>query len=281
MARRAAVVLLLALMPAAARAQQRPALTEDPQPTSAGHILADTGLEFGHDVFFPASGLRGDLWTLADSSVRIGVSSIAELQVEGIAWKTLTISSRQPAPLAPAVESTGSCTGGGGDVAVATKIRVMAESGRRPALGVRFATKLPVASDGSGLSLDTTDFYASVLIGRTVRGVRIAGNLGLGILADPTRADRQNDVLTYGLSLTHAVRPSANLVADINGRVSVRSTADTPVGTETGGTVRAGARFALRKGFVDAAVVLGLMDPDPDIGVSVGYSILFPAFRAP
>lgn len=281
MARRAAVALLLALTPAAARAQQRPALTEDPQPIGAGRVLADAAVEFGRDVVFSAAGLRGDLWNIGVVGVNVGISSIAELQIEGIAWKTLAISNRQPAPLAPAVEAAGDCTGGGGDVLVATKIRVLAESEARPALGVRLATKLPIASEGSGLSLDTTDFYASLLVGKTLHGVRVAGNLGLGILADPTRADRQNDVLTYGLSMTRAVGSMASLVADVHGRVSVRSAADTPPGTETGGTARFGVRRSVGKGHLDAAAVVGLKYPDPDIGLTAGYSIVIPAFRVP
>ena len=71
----------------------------------------------------------------------------------------------------------------------------------RPSFGVRFATKLPNASNESGLGLDTTDFYASILVGKTVGSVRMVGNVGFGILGDPTRGDRQNDVLTYGISV--------------------------------------------------------------------------------
>ena len=32
-------------------------------------------------------------------------------------------------------------------------------------------------------------------------GVRVVGNVGLGILGDPTDGQRQNDVLTYGSDL--------------------------------------------------------------------------------
>jgi len=36
--------------------------------------------------------------------------------------------------------------------------------------------------------------------------IRFVGNAGLGILADPTNATRQNDVFTYGASVARAVR---------------------------------------------------------------------------
>ena len=88
---------------------------------------------------------------------------------------------------------------------MATKVRFVSERGGRPALGVRFATKLPNASNESGLGLDTTDFLATLLVGKTLGPVRLAGNLGMGILGDPTRGDRQNDVLLYGVSCRRAV----------------------------------------------------------------------------
>ena len=40
---------------------------------------------------------------------------------------------------------------------------------------------------------------------KTVQSVRVVGNVGFGILGDPTEGDRQNDVLTYGLSFARAV----------------------------------------------------------------------------
>ena len=41
---------------------------------------------------------------------------------------------------------------------------VLSETTGRPAVGLRFATKLPNATNESGLGLDTTDFYASLLV---------------------------------------------------------------------------------------------------------------------
>ena len=56
---------------------------------------------------------------------------------------------------------------------------------------MRFATRLPNASNESGLGLDTTDFFVSGLFGKTVQSIRFVGNVGLGILADPVRGDRR------------------------------------------------------------------------------------------
>ena len=108
---------------------------------------------------------------------------------------------------------------------------VWSRTGGAPAFGFRFATKLPNASNESGIGLDTTDFFASLLVGKTVRSIRIVGNVGLGILGDPTRGDRQNDVLTYGVSLARAVTQAAELVGEINGRLDTRN-GDPPPGTE-------------------------------------------------
>src|SRR5213076_2725810 len=101
------------------------------------------------------------------------------------------------------------------DVVVATKIRVVSETMGRPAIGIRLATKLPNASNESGLGLDTTDFYFSLLGAKTVQSVRIVGNIGVGILADPTNGSRQNDVLTYGASFARALTQQVEVVGEV------------------------------------------------------------------
>src|SRR4029450_8682505 len=104
------------------------------------------------------------------------------------------------------VTASGTTTHAAEDITVATKVRLLAETMGRPAIGLRFAPKLPNTSNESGLGLDTTDFYMSLLGAKTVQSVRVVGNLGFGILADPTVGNRQNDVLTYGLSFAQIGR---------------------------------------------------------------------------
>jgi hypothetical protein len=166
------------------------------------------------------------------------------------------------------------------DVVVATKIRVAAETTGRPSFGVRFATKLPNASNESGLGLDTTDFYASILAGKTVGSFRTVGNFGFGILGDPTRGDRQNDVLTYGISVAHALTKAAEIVGEVNGRVDTRA-GEAPPGTESRGVARVGARYTTGGWRTDAGVLFGLTSRDPDIGFLAGFTYAFNAFKVP
>ena len=102
------------------------------------------------------------------------------------------------------MDVTGDHTHDVSDIVIGTKMRMVGEAPGRPAVGLRFATKLPNASNESGLGLDTFDFFASLLVAKNVQSLRIVGNVGLAILADPTSGNRQNDVLTYGFSLARA-----------------------------------------------------------------------------
>ena len=101
----------------------------------------------------------------------------------------------------------------------------MKEGVYHPSWGFRFATKLPNASNESGIGLDTTNFYASVLGAKTINKVRLVGNLGWAMLGDPTRGDRQNDVLTYGASFARALTPAIEAVGEVNGHVDTRERA--------------------------------------------------------
>jgi len=275
----AVAVAWLALVPAAV-AQQRPLVTEDPEPVGAGRLLVEAGFDYARAATFPASGLEGRLLRAPLVGISVGISSIAELQIDGGIFNRLSITNRQPAALSGMVTAMGPSTSSVEDIVVATKIRVASETGGRPSFGVRFATKLPNASNESGLGLDTTDFYASVLVGKTVRSVRTVFNGGMGILGDPTRGDRQNDVLTYGVSFARALTNRAEIVGELNGRLDTRA-GDPPPGTESRGIVRAGARYTVGGWRGDAAMFFGVTSRDPNFGVAGGFTYVFNAFRVP
>lgn len=266
--------------PSAALAQQRPLLTEDPEPIGAGRLLVEGGVDFSHRQKYLASGLEGDLWRVPTLGISVGLSSIAELQVDGSLFDTLLIQKRMPAPLANLVTARGTTTSDIGDIVVGTKLRLVAEGVGHPAVAIRFATKLPNASNESGLGLDTTEFYGSLLIAKTAQSIRVVANVGLGILPDPIIGNRQNDLVTYGLSLARAVTEQSELVGEVNGRVSTRQAIPFP-GTETRGQVALGGRYTRGPIRFDGKVFLGIQPTDPRIGFGGGFTYVFDAFRIP
>jgi hypothetical protein len=262
-------------------AQQRPLVTEDPEPIGAGRILIEAGLDDARDAQFPVSGLRGTLVRVPLIGLSFGISSIAELQIDGGLRDILTIKSRNPnAPLASLVDVSGDTTSDFDDAVVALKIRLVPETADRPAFGIRFATRLPNAKNETGLGLNTTDFSGSLLGAKTIQSIRVVGNLGAAILTDPTIGHRQNDVITYGLSFARALTGAAEVVGELNGRSSVRSGDPFP-GTESRGLMKLGGRYTTGALRVDAGVFLGLTTLDPTIGFTVGFTYVFNAFKVP
>jgi hypothetical protein len=275
--RQVAGALLACAVATSAQAQQRPLVTEDPETVGAGNILIEGGFDLARDVEFPVSGLQGNLLRLPTLGVSFGISSIAELQIDGGLHNRLSITQRRDAPLSNQLDIGGNSTSDVEDLVVATKVRLFSETAGRPAVGVRFATKLPNASNESGLGLDTTDFYVTGLFGKTVQSIRIVGNVGLGILGDPTRGDRQNDVLAYGLSFARAVKQGLEVVGEINGRANTRGD-DAPPGTDSRATMRVGSRFTRGTVRIDAAILLGMTSRDPDFGFTAGATWVFHGF---
>jgi len=261
-------------------AQQRPLVTEDPESIGGGRVLIEAGLDRALDQVYPVSGLRGDLWRVPTIGISVGISPIAEIQIDAGLYSRLSITERQAAPLSALVTATGSSTHDVEDIVIATKIRLAPETAGRPAFGFRFGTKLPNASNESGMGTDTTDFLASLLVGKTVRSVRVVGNVGLGILADPTQGDRQNDVITYGLSIARAVTQRTEFVGEVNGRWSTRSGGAFP-GTESRGLAMFGTRYTRGALRFDAGIFVGLTSIDPTIGFTTGFTYVFEAFTLP
>lgn len=275
----ACLVLLAIGRPASA--QQRPLVTEDPEPIGAGRVLIEGGVDVAHDQHYPASGLDGNLVRLPTIGLSVGISSIAELQIDGGFYDRLSVTARNPdAPLANMMTFTGNTTHDVEDTIVGMKVRFLSEQAGRPAMAIRFATKLPNARNQSGLGTDTMDFFASLLAAKTVQSVRIVGNVGVGILSEPTNATSQNDVLTYGASFARALTNQTEVVGEFNGRVSGRS-GPPPIGTESRGIFKVGGRYTHGSLRLDGGVFIGLTAVDPTVGVTAGFTYVFNAFTMP
>jgi hypothetical protein len=279
MIRTLTIVFVFFLAPAVF-AQQRPLVTEDPETIGDKRMLIETGIDYARDVEYPLSGLTGHLRRFPLIGISIGIGEIGEVQIDGGLYNRLAITERRDGPLSHMLTATGDSTWSIEDMTVGTKIRIISEGVRRPSFALRSATRLPNASNESGLGLDTLDFYSSLLVAKTVQSVRIVGNVGLGILGDATRGDRQNDVLTYGLSFARAVTTAAEVVGEINGRQDTRN-GEPPPGTESRSMVRFGGRYTIGSWRADAALMFGVTASDPTVGVGGGFTYVFNAPNLP
>ena len=261
-------------------AQQRPLVTEDPEIVGSGLILLEGGFEYQDELFYPVSGLTGNLMRIGTLGVSLGISSIAEVQIDGGIIQRLTVTDREPAPLSGELTFTGDHTKDSEDIVVGTKIRLVPEAPGRPAIALRFATRLPNASTESGIGLDTTDFYLTGILGKTVQSIRIVGNFGIAVLTDPTRGYRQNDVITYGMSLARAVKQGVEIVGEVNGRWNTRNH-DTPPGTDSRSIMRVGGRFTKGTVRIDGGLLVGLTSRDPSYGFTTGFTWVFHGFTVP
>ena len=273
-ARLAGWVLGCCLAAAPATAQQRPLLTEDPEPVGDGLVLIEAGVDNTWSHVFPASGLRGQLLRWPRLGLSFGMGSRAEIQLDAVSISRLVISERFDAPLAHMLEVPGDSTRGWEDAVIGAKVKLADEGGVMPAVGLRFATRLPNASNETGLGLDTMDFFQSLLVGKTVQSIRLVGNIGVGILSDPTRGDRQNDVLTYGVSVARAITTASEIVGEINGRISTRR-GTPPPGTESRGRMTFGLRYTRGAVRLDGGLFTGLTALDPKVGVTTGLTWVF------
>jgi hypothetical protein len=275
----AGLVLLGSLWPLSAAAQQRPLVTEDPETIGAGLILVEAGFDYLNDIVYPVSGLEGNLLRVPTVGTSLGIGSIAEIQVDWSPYQSLSVKDSRVAPLSGLVEFTGDATTDVDDLVIATKVRFLSEAPGRPALGVRLATKLPLAGNDSGLGLETTDVLASFLIGKTVQSVRVVGNIGLGIIGDPTAGNRQGEVLLYGASVARALRQGFEVVGEINGWWNLED--PQPAGSEDRSQLRFGARYTRGSVRVDGGLIVGLSERDPDFGLTAGATWVFKGFTVP
>ncbi|MEO7133943.1 MAG: hypothetical protein ABI024_06955 [Vicinamibacterales bacterium] len=273
-----ALVAMLCSVPASA--QQRPLQTEDPETIGSGRVLIEAGIDYDRDVYLPVSGLRGNLVTMPSFGVSLGVSSIAEIQLDWGVYQKLKITDQVAgAPLSHLLQLDGDTTDDFGDVRIGAKVRLLSETAHRPAIGSWFSTRLPNAGNESGLGKDVQDFASAITVGKTVQSVRVVANIGLLMIGKPTEAAAQDDLLIYSLSVARAISPAAEVVGEFVGRANFANII-TP-GAEDRGLLRFGTRYTTNGVRLDAGLLLGLTPRDPEIGFTGGFTWVFNAFRVP
>ena len=244
----------------AVQAQQRPLLTEDPRLIPAGAL--DTGIGFGYEkrAVYTLSHLQGDHVALLPGGLNFGLGDRAEFQLNGTLHDYLRT-------------SNGRWHRDFGDISLSTKMKIVGESRRTPAISFRPTVVLPNANQGSGLGLNTTRFFASVLAGKTVGKAFVFGNIGSGIMDNPTHAGAQDDVLTFGLASIVPIASHVNWVAEFNG---MQNPLNNPApGSETRRQLRSGFQIEAAGVRWDVGVVAGLTNLDPRYGFSFGVTKRF------
>jgi len=269
----------LVLSASSVAAQQRPLVTEDPETIGAGRILFEAGVDYERDAFFPLSGLRGNLFTVPPFGISIGVSSIAEIQFDAGLYQKLYITEHTPAPFSSILQLNGEQAVSPDDLNIGAKIKFLNEGASRPSMAFRFSTRLPNASNESGLGKDTQDFQTTIVLGKTVQSVRVVANGGFLILGNPIEPASQDDLLIFGLSIARAISAKSEVVGEYVGRVNFANII-TP-GAESRGVLKFGARYTQSGVRLDGAIMLGVTPRDPEFGFTAGVTWVFNAFKVP
>lgn len=246
----------------------RPLETELVESVGAGIIRAELGMDFFQDAEFPFSGLEGDLTRIGNLGIRLGAGNSVELQAFWTAQNYLNISRIDTsAPNYQNLDFSGNSTSDFGDLVLGTKFRFRKESDNSPAMGFRVAVKLPNASTEKGLGTDETDVFGDFLIQKSIGGLTMAGNLGIAILGDPEAGGSQDDQLSWGAAGIYRLTDMFRVFADIHGRVGPEG-----FGTEERVVSKLGTQIKFAGIYWDVAFVGGLMETDPNTGISLGIS---------
>jgi hypothetical protein len=267
----------------AARAQQRPLLTEDVDIIPPGTLRIEAGIDFLQGAKFPISGINGDLTRVGVIGVNFGLAPNVEFQIEGVAQNFVSINSRGqsviPLSLAPGANSTHDT----GDFTLWAKFKLRSETRHGPSLGFRFGVQLPNSDQARGIGLNETNAYGSVLVGKKFgRDGRFNtfGNLGIAILTAPTQLFSQNDVLTYGMAGIFRFNKQFSLAGEVNGRANTRP-GNGPLGTESQAEARLGMQIRASGLRFDFAGIKGLTSFTHNSGVTVGVTYDTPSIFAP
>jgi hypothetical protein len=277
------VFLLVASFVSSVQAQQRPLLTEDVDIIPPGTIRIEAGLDFLQDARFPVSGITGDLTRVGVIGINFGMGPNIEFQIEGVAQNVLSINSRGPSAIPLNLLPGANSSNDTGDFTLSAKFKLRNETRRGPSLGFRFGVQLPNSSQGTGIGLNQTNAFGSLLIGKKFgRDGRLNtfGNVGIAILTAPTELFSQNDVITYGLAGIYHINRQFAIAAEVNGRANTRP-GNGPLGTESQSEARLGMQIRASGLRFDFAGIKGLTSFTHNSGFTVGVTYDTPAIFAP
>jgi len=279
----ACTVIFACLPVQRASAQDRPLETATVDVVPPGTLRGEIGFDFLQGIEFPLSGLGGDLTSVGDMDLRLGLGGVAEVELTGAVQQFLDVKS-QGMSYVPLQLTGPNSTRDTGDYAMIAKFKVFGESGRRPALSVRFGFILPNTNQTRGIGNNATDVFAEFVVGRHFGSWDVFGSMGLEIMTSPNASYSQNDEFLYGLAFSYPLKPRIHLVGEVAGRQDTRRFNTGLLGTESRGEARLGVQISAGGFQWDVAGVAGLYANDPRTGFTFGVSKdiqLFHAAAAP
>lgn len=234
----------------------------------AGQVVLSVGLEYLPDVRNELAGVRGELARIPAMGLALGLSGHASFRVSWPMYNRLRVHHQDdPAPLGRAL---GEVSTDWGDVTVATLIEFQPASGGWPGYGLRFAAKLPNTNEKLGIGDNTTDVFASVLLGnRPAPRLSLFADLGLGILSERTAAFTQNDVFTYAGLAEWRATERVRLIGEITGRASTHAAGP---GTGSRSELRTGVEVG-RGSLRGSALLIGGISGRESRGVGVAVYV--------
>lgn len=249
-----AVLSVLCAMWATPAVAQRSLVTEDASIIPEGCVQVELGAGIVKGLWNFKSGLSRDQLRLGQMSYFIGTGGRTNVE---LGWVAAAIQ-RDP---------EFGTTHDVGDATFFTKVLLVGETRRRPAIAVRFGTKLPNAGDEDGIGTDESDFYGSFPMAKGFGRLEVRAEPGVGILGSWRKVSAQNDVFTYGSAVLY--RSSRySLFSEVDGRVRWRAARASDLLSVS----RLGVILRFGDYSIDAVGTIGLIKESEDWGVSVGVA---------
>jgi hypothetical protein len=267
----ALLLLSLLMITHPTAAQDRPLQTADAEVVAPGSMRAEVGFDFLQDVTFPLSGLNGDLTDVSTVNIRMGIGKIVEFQVQGMIQDYLSIKQQGASFVTLDLPSSNS-THDIGDFSLWTKIQILSELGRRPAVAFRFGFEMPNTNQAKGIGNNATNIYSEAILERHFGKLTAFGDLGIAILTSPNALFSQNDELMYGAAFRYSLNKRASLVGEVAGMYTPRKLTPALFGTESRGEGRLGVQIMAGGMIWDFAGIAGLTKNDPRTGFTFGVS---------
>ena len=263
------------LVPVRVNAQLRPLEPLDWNGFSAARTMrASMQVSYLHDQRASLAGVRGNLFEVGEARF-VMRSGRVQLEAAGTLQRFLRDEDVLEEPAGDArAASAERKRHDSGDYRIGTAIAIGDLTGST--LGaVRFGTRLPTTDNRVGLDRDATDFFGTIGLQHRWQRLSVSGSAGVGINGTRITTYEQSDVLAYDVSMRWSgggYSPVITLVGQNDlrsGRIR---------GNEDLMELRGGIRIGDER-WLDVAVVGGLTEFSPGVGVIVGGGLQFGTVR--